>query len=59
MLRGLDVNLTAEVGHVGLAYRVARVFGGTEPLHADLCRSCGTVVRLYVENTDRKWVEKT
>ncbi len=24
----------------------------TEPLLADLCKSCGTIIRLYVENTD-------
>jgi len=26
-----------------------------EPVLADLCTSCGTVVRLYVQNPNRKW----
>ena len=57
LARGVEVNQTAEAGHIGLAYRVARILRGTEGLRADLCRSCGTVVRLYVRNTDRRWVE--
>ena len=58
LVRGLELNQNAEVGSIGLAYRAAGIFRGTEGLWADLCRSCGTVVRFYVRRTDRKWVEK-
>jgi hypothetical protein len=28
---------------------------GVEPLHATICKDCGTVVRIYVVETDRDW----
>jgi hypothetical protein len=34
------------------------VFRNTEALLADLCKRCGTVVRLHVKNPDRKWITK-
>jgi hypothetical protein len=46
----------AEVGQVGLKYRMALVLVGTEPLHADLCSSCGTILRFYVKDTDKNWL---
>jgi hypothetical protein len=59
LVRGLELNLTAEVGAIGFPYRAAWKFHGTEPLLADLCRACGTVVRLFVQDTGRKWVQKS
>jgi hypothetical protein len=57
VLRGLELNQNAEVGKIGLPHKAALVFTGTEPLLADLCRGCGTVVRLYVRETSRKWIQ--
>jgi hypothetical protein len=54
---GACVIQNAEVGTIGLAYKKS-IFTTAEQLHADLCKSCGTVVRLFVKNADRKWVQK-
>ena len=54
--RGLKVNQNAEVGRIGLAYRTAAIFTGTEDLLVDLCESCGTVLRLFVEQPQRNWI---
>jgi len=40
-----------------LNYTTGVLFRGTEPLLADLCRRCGTVVRLHVKQPDRNWVQ--
>lgn len=53
---GLAVNQNAEVGAIGLSYKTRFLFIGTEQLRADLCRTCGTVVRLFVKETNRNWV---
>jgi hypothetical protein len=55
---GLNVNQSAEVGRIGLAYKAAAIFTGTEPLHADLCRTCGSVVRFFVKEPKRNWIQK-
>jgi hypothetical protein len=60
MSRGLTLGLSAEVGQVGVKYEATGQFLGmallgTEPLRMDLCNSCGTVSRIYVQTTDRKW----
>ena len=54
---GLKLNQNADAGRIGLPYRTAAIFIGTEPLHADLCRTCGSVVRLFVKETKRNWVQ--
>lgn len=59
LVTDLELNQTAEVGKIGLPYRAARIFVATEPLRVDLCRACGTVVRLFVRNTGRKWVQRS
>jgi hypothetical protein len=56
LVRGIELGLTAEAGQVGLKYRMALVLVGTEPLHADLCSSCGTIVRFYVKDTGNNWL---
>ena len=55
---GLQVIQNAEVGRIGLAYKTARIFVGAEQLLADTCTSCGTVVRLFVKEPKRNWVQK-
>ncbi len=54
----LEFGLGAEVGTFGLKYKAIGVFRGTEKLHADLCNACGTVVRLYVTETKRNWIQR-
>jgi len=58
LIRGLEMNQGVEVGTFGFRYRTAKIFVGTEKLNAELCRSCGTVVRFYVKETNRNWVQK-
>lgn len=54
--KGLKLNQNAEIGRIGLPYRTAGIFTGTETLHADLCETCGTVLRFFVKETGRKWL---
>ena len=56
LITGLKVNQNAEVGRIGLAYKAALLFVGTEELHADLCRACGSIVRFFVKETNRNWI---
>lgn len=56
VVTGLKLNQAAEVGNIGLAYKTARIFVGTEQLHADLCRACGSVVRFFVKDPRRNWL---
>ncbi len=58
--KALKLGLTAQVGQVGIKYEATgRFLGmallGTEPLHVDVCNSCGTVTRIYVNIPERKW----
>jgi hypothetical protein len=59
LTRRVEVSQSREVGRIGLAYLGAGLLGiravGTEPLLATLCNECGTVVRLWVEDTGRDW----
>jgi hypothetical protein len=50
-------NQNADVGSIGLRYKTGFLFLGTEQLQADLCRSCGSIVRLFVKDTKRNWVQ--
>jgi len=58
VVMGLKLNQTADAGSIGLPYSTATIFSGTEPLHADLCRTCGNVVRLFVKEPKRNWIQK-
>jgi len=53
--RGLRLNQNAEAGWIGLPYRAVGIFTGTEPLLVDLCETCGTVLRCFVKEPQRKW----
>ena len=55
IVRAVSVTKTAESGSVGLSYKCLGILRGTEPLYADLCHKCGTIVRLFVKETDKKW----
>lgn len=57
IIAGVAVTKTAEAGSVGLSYRSLAIFRGTAPLYADLCRQCGTVVRLFVRDVNKPWVQ--
>jgi hypothetical protein len=56
LIRAVSLGLTAETGNVGLKYRALLVFGGTEPVYADVCKGCGSLTRLYVRETERNWI---
>lgn len=55
VLRNVKTGITATAGRIGLSFRVG-ILGGTEPFIADLCRQCGTIVRLYVRMPNRRWI---
>jgi hypothetical protein len=50
-------------GYLGIQYWITRPGSGfitysrtgVEPVHATICKDCGTIVRMYVLNTDRDW----
>ncbi len=56
IMLGLILDQTADPGHIGLQYKTWKILRTTEPLRADVCRSCGTVFRFYVKERGRDWV---
>ena len=50
--QGIRVGQTAECGSIGLSYTAVLLLTGTEPLLADLCGDCGSVIRLCVANPE-------
>lgn len=54
----VEVGQNAEVSAIGLKYRANFMMFGVEAFHADLCKDCGSIVRLFVWNTGRKWCVK-
>lgn len=59
IVQGLKLNQTAEAGNIGLPYKAIGIFVGTEPLLADLCRTCGSVLRFFVKDPARNWIQKS
>jgi hypothetical protein len=58
--RGLKLGMQAETRAVGVSFEATGKFLGmsllgNEPLRVTLCNECGTVVRLSVQNAERKW----
>jgi hypothetical protein len=49
------VTQTADAGRIGLSYRTHFLLTGTAALRTELCRQCGSVVRLYVKETGKNW----
>jgi len=58
IIRNIMMSQGTEPGRLGLDYKALKFFAGGETLLADLCTSCGTVVRFHVKNTDRKWMTR-
>lgn len=58
LVRDISMSQSVEVGTTGLEYKKGMLLRNTEPLLADLCQQCGTVVRLHVKSTDRKWITR-
>ncbi len=52
----IDQNTTVP-GGIGLKYR-AKILVCVEPVYAELCKDCGSIIRIYVKNTDRNWCQK-
>ena len=57
IVRGVEVAQTADGGQVGLHYVRGFLRIGVAPFQADFCRGCGTVVRLYVRETNKNWIK--
>ena len=58
IVTGLEFNQNVEVGPWGLSYKAWAFLGGTEKVHAELCSSCGTIVRTFVKEPKRNWVRR-
>lgn len=56
--RDLRIGLQAEVGTIGLEYTTKFIFGGVEPVYAELCKDCGSITRFYLKNIERNWRTK-
>jgi hypothetical protein len=56
---GVRLTQTGQVRlSIGLAYKAAAIFTGAETLCADLCRACGTVLRFFVKEPGRNWIQQ-
>lgn len=58
IIRHVKVDQTADAGNIGLAYKARFLLQIIEPLFADLCDNCGTVLRFFVDKPRRQWVLK-
>jgi hypothetical protein len=56
LVRNIRLGLNAEHNSFGLKYNALIGIRGTEPVHADLCNSCGSITRFHVSKIDRKWI---
>jgi hypothetical protein len=56
LVRAVKLSHPTEAGSIGLQYWRLLIFGGAETLYADLCKGCGSVVRLYVHEVERNWI---
>jgi hypothetical protein len=56
LVRAVKLSQPAEAGSIGLRYWRWLIFGGTETLYVDLCKTCGSVARLYVHEVERHWI---
>ena len=54
--RSVGISKMTEAGPIGLGYNTEYFVKASEPLVVDLCRTCGTVTRLYVKRADKRWV---
>jgi DNA-directed RNA polymerase subunit RPC12/RpoP len=58
IVKHVRIDQTAEAGRIGLTYKAKLLFYGEEPLYADLCDNCGSLVRIFVDKPRKKWVLK-
>ena len=58
IVRHIEVTQTADAGRIGLSYHTSFLILGTEKLFADLCDTCGSVIRIAVDTPAKKWVTK-
>ena len=56
IVKSIGIAKMTEAGSIGLGHNTDYFVKATEPLVVDLCRTCGTVVRLYVKKADKRWV---
>jgi rRNA maturation endonuclease Nob1 len=55
IVKSIGISKMTEAGSIGLGHDTDYFVRATEPLVADLCRICGSVVRLYVKKSDKRW----
>jgi len=55
IVKSIGIAKMTEAGSIGLGHNTDYFVKATEPLVVDLCRNCGTVVRLYVKKADKRW----
>jgi hypothetical protein len=54
---GVNLTQTGQVRlSLGMAYKTG-IFTGAEMLYADLCRGCGSILRFFVRNPKRNWMQ--
>ncbi len=58
IVRSTMVDQTADAGRIGLSYHTRFLITGTEPLYADLCDDCGSLIRLFLKEVGKKWATK-
>ena len=58
IVRHVRVNQTTDAGRIGLSYETRLLIRGTAPLFADLCDTCGSILRISVDIPGKKWVTK-
>ena len=56
IVKSIGIAKMTEAGSIGLGHNTDYFVKATDPLVVDLCRNCGTVVRLYVKKADKRWV---
>ncbi|HAU28882.1 MAG TPA: hypothetical protein DCW68_02075 [Rhodospirillaceae bacterium] len=53
--QSIPMSQSAEVQRIGLRFKARFMMRGTEEILADLCTSCGTIIRLFVKEPQRNW----
>jgi transcription elongation factor Elf1 len=56
IVKCVGISKMTEAGSIGLGYNTEYFVKSSEPLVVDLCQDCGTVVRLYVKKTGKRWL---
>ena len=58
IVKHVRIDQTADAGRIGLMHKINILICGEEPLYADLCDNCGSLVRIFVDKPRQKWVLK-